>query len=128
MIAHPQDGKSGDKQILRREPAKLMHSRIFGTDDRLNGMAHGFYEETRNGHRIIGHGGDTELFHSDLHLILDSNVGFFVSYNSAGKGEVSSRTILFAKFLDRYLPYTPPPASRVDDPTADAAALTCIYK
>jgi CubicO group peptidase (beta-lactamase class C family) len=128
MIAHLQDGKFGDKQILRPETAKLMHSRLFGTDDRLNGMAHGFYEETRNGHRIIGHGGDTELFHSDLHLILDSNVGFFVSYNSAGKGEVSSRTILFEKFLDRYFPYTPPPAGKVDNPKADAAAIAGLYK
>ena len=76
-------------------------------------MALGFYEETRNGHRIIGHGGDTLYFHSDLHLIHDSNVGFFVSYNSAGKGEVSGRTILFEKFLDRYFPYTPPAAAVV---------------
>ncbi len=128
MIAHLQDGRFGDKQILRPETAKLMHSRLFGTDDRLNGMAHGFYEETRNGHRIIGHGGDTELFHSDLHLILDSNVGFFVSYNSAGKGEASSRTILFEKFLDRYFPYTPPPAGKVDNPKADAAAVAGLYK
>ena len=128
MIAHLQDGKFGEKQILRPETAKLMHSRLFGADDRLNGMAHGFYEETRNGHRIIGHGGDTELFHSDLHLILDSNIGFFVSYNSAGKGEASSRTILFEKFLDRYFPYTPPPAGKVDDPKADAAAVAGLYK
>ena len=107
MMAHLQDGRWNDKQILKPETAKLMHSRAFGSDPRLNGMALGFYEETRNGHRIIGHGGDTLYFHSDLHLIHDSNVGFFVSYNSAGKGEVSGRTILFEKFLDRYFPYTP---------------------
>ncbi len=107
MMAHLQDGRWNDKQILRPETAKLMHARAFGSDPRLNGMALGFYEETRNGHRIIGHGGDTLYFHSDLHLIHDSNVGFFVSYNSAGKGEVSGRTILFEKFLDRYFPYTP---------------------
>jgi CubicO group peptidase (beta-lactamase class C family) len=128
MIAHLQDGKFGDKQILRPETAKLMQSRLFDADDRLNGMAHGFYEESRNGRHIIGHGGDTELFHSDLHLILDSNVGFFVSYNSAGKGEVSSRTILFEKFLDRYFPYTPPPAGKIDNPKADAAAVAGLYK
>src|SRR5262249_46018044 len=91
MIAHLQDGKFGDKQILRPETAKLMHSRTFGSDDRLNGMALGFYEESRNNQRIIGHGGDTEYFHSDLHLILAQNVGLFVSYNSAGRGEVSGR-------------------------------------
>jgi len=127
MIAHLQNGKFGDKQILRPETAEKMHARLFGADDRLNGMAHGFYEETRNGHRIIGHGGDTGYFHSDLHLILDQNVGFFVSYNSAGKGEASSRTILFDHFLDRYFPYTPPPGAKVKDAKADAATITGLY-
>jgi CubicO group peptidase (beta-lactamase class C family) len=71
MIAHLQNGQFEGKQILKPETAKLMHSRLFGTDDRMNAMAYGFYEESRNGKRIIGHGGDTEYFHSDLHLILD---------------------------------------------------------
>jgi CubicO group peptidase (beta-lactamase class C family) len=128
MIAHLQDGKFGDKQILRPETAKLMHARAFGADDRLHGMALGFYEESRNGQRIIGHGGDTELFHSDLHLILQPNVGFFVSYNSAGRGEVSARTILLEKFLDRYFPYTPPAPEKVADAKADAASISGLYK
>ena len=34
-----------------------MHSRLFALDDSTNAMAYGFYEESRNGHRIIGHGG-----------------------------------------------------------------------
>lgn len=127
MIAHLQNGKFGDKQILKPETAELMHARLFDADDRLNGMAHGFYEETRNGHRIIGHGGDTEYFHSDLHLILDQNVGFFVSYNSAGKGEASSRSILFEHFLDRYFPYTPPAGTKIADPKADAATVAGLY-
>ena len=127
MIAHLQNGQFGSVQILRPETATLMHSRLFGSDDRLNGMAHGFYEESANGHRIIGHGGDTELFHSDLHLILDSNVGLFVSYNSAGKGELSPRTILFEKFLDRYFPYQQPPAGKIENAKADAASVAGLY-
>jgi len=128
MIAHLQDGKFADKQILRPETAKLMHSRTFGSDDRLNGMALGFYEESRNGQRIIGHGGDTEYFHSDLHLILAQNVGLFVSYNSAGRGEVSGRGILFDKFLDRYFPHDPPPPAKIENAKADAAAIAGLYK
>jgi CubicO group peptidase (beta-lactamase class C family) len=128
MIAHLQDGKFGDKQILRPETAKLMHSRTFGTDDRLNGMALGFYEDSRNSQRIIAHGGDTELFHSDLHLILQPNVGIFVSYNSAGRGEVSGRGILFDKFLDRYFPYAPPVPAKIADPKGDAAQIAGFYK
>src|SRR5229473_2709771 len=128
MIAHLQNGKFGDKQILKTETAKQMHSRLYGTDDRLNAMCYGFYEESRNGKRIIGHGGDTVYFHSDLHLILDENVGFFVSYNSAGKGETNPRSILFESFLDRYFPFTPPAGTKVDNAVADAKEIAGLYK
>ncbi|MGH9829897.1 MAG: hypothetical protein ACREDR_42340, partial [Blastocatellia bacterium] len=90
-------------------------------------MCLGFYEESRNGHRIIGHGGDTEYFHSDLHLILDSNVGFFVSYNSAGKGTTSDRSELFRGFLDRYFPYAPVPAPIAASARNDARRVTGSY-
>jgi hypothetical protein len=75
-------------------------------------MALGFYEDMPNGHRIIGHAGDTEYFHSDLYLVPDANVGFFISHNSDGKGEISARTAVGHKFLDRYFPYASahPPA------------------
>lgn len=106
MLAHLQGGEMNGQRILKPETAKLMHTRLFALDDAAHGMAHGFYEEDQNGLRIIGHGGDTIAFHSDLHLLLDKGVGFFVSYNSAGKGEVSNRTILWDAFLDRYYPFT----------------------
>src|SRR5689334_879613 len=109
MIAHLQDGQLGDVRILKPETARLMHSRLFALDDAANAMCYGFYEENRNGHRIIGHGGDTVYFHSDLHLVLDQNVGFFVSYNSAGTSTGlgdSPRTNLWEAFLDRYYPYS----------------------
>src|SRR5262249_36310447 len=115
MIAHLQDGTYEGAQILKPETAKLMHARQRGKSAETDGMALGFYEESRNGHRIIGHGGDTNWFHSDLHLIPDANVGFFVSYNSAGNGKGSGRTLLWERFLDRYFPYTPPAAPPVAD-------------
>ena len=109
MIAHLQEGQLGEARILKPETARLMHSRLFALDDAANAMCYGFYEETSNGQRIIGHGGDTIYFHSDLHLILDQKVGFFVSYNSAGKsgglGD-SPRTTLWSAFLDRYYPHS----------------------
>jgi len=111
MIAHLQDGQFEGVQILRPETARLMHSRQFENNPRLNGMALGFYEETRNGHRIIGHGGDTVYFHSDLHLMPDAGLGFFISYNSAGKGEISPRSAVWNRFLDRYFPYSPADAT-----------------
>jgi CubicO group peptidase (beta-lactamase class C family) len=104
MIAHLQNGKYGDTRILQQRTAEMMHARQFAMDPAVNGMALGFYEENRNGRHIIGHGGDLNYFHSDMHLVLDEGLGFFVSYNSSGKGELDERTALWHKFLDRYFP------------------------
>jgi CubicO group peptidase (beta-lactamase class C family) len=127
MIAHLQDGQYKGTRILKPETVALMHSRQFAYNTALNGMCLGFYEETRNGHRILGHAGDTVYFHSDLHLIPDQGIGFFVSYNSGGKGEISNRTEIWNKILDRYFPYTPPPASPVAEPKADVQAVSGYY-
>jgi CubicO group peptidase (beta-lactamase class C family) len=125
MMAHLQDGKFGDVQILKPETAKLMHARQWGYDQRLDAMALGFYEESKNGHRIIGHGGDTEYFHSYLHLILDQNVGFFISVNSAGKGD--GNVDIFQQFLNRYFPFTPPAPEKVADAKADGNRVAGYY-
>src|SRR6185312_7210863 len=109
------------------DTAQLMHSRTFGLVPEMNGMAYGFYEESRNGHRIIGHGGDTQWFHSDMHLIPDQNLGFFVSYNSAGRDDVSPRTVLWQNFLNRYFPYTPPAGQPVADSAAEANTAVGTY-
>ena len=55
-------------------------------------------------------------------------MGFFVSYNSAGRGKVSARTILFEKFLDRYFPHVPPTPEKIENAKADAAAIAGFYK
>ena len=105
MIMHLQNGRYGDAQILKPETAIQMHARQEGWPAGMNAMCLGFYEQNLNGHRVISHGGDTELFHSDLFLILDSNVGLFVSYNSAGRPDHGdSRGDLYTKFMDRYFP------------------------
>jgi hypothetical protein len=81
-----------------------MLNTVTAYDPRQNGIALGFYEESRNGLRIVGHGGDTIYFHSDLHLVPGEKLGFFVSYNSAGKATTPPRSPLWAKFMDRYFP------------------------
>ena len=127
MIAHLQNGKFENAKILRPETAAQMHSRQFGLSPALNGMCLGFYEESRNGRRIIGHGGDTVYFHSDLHLMLENGIGFFVSYNSAGKGEISPRSALWYHFLDRYFPYAPPKVEKLATAEADAKTVAGRY-
>ena len=128
MMAHLAEGQLGNARILKPETARLMHSRLFALDDNANAMCYGFYEESRNGHRIIGHGGDTIYFHSDLHLVLDQKLGFFVSYNSGGRSSGGSgRLNLWHAFLNRYYPYTPSAtASATAKDDAKAASGTYI--
>ncbi len=127
MVAHLQNGEYNGARILKPETAQLMHSRAFGLLPSLNGMDYGFYEESRNNHHIYGHGGDTQWFHSDMHLMPEDHLGFFVSYNSAGKPGFPGRTALWHAFLDRYFPYTPPAGQDVATAAQDAKSIAGKY-
>lgn len=129
MIAQLENGQYNGVSILSPATIALMHTPHSNMAPGMNGYAFGFYQENRNGLRIIGHAGDTTAFHSDLHLLLDKHVGLFMSFNSAGKaGEVEKvRTALFRDFLDRYYPYTPPQEKTVANPKPDAARVAGWY-
>ena len=105
MIAHLMNGTYGNATILSVQAAGLMHARAFANDPRVSGMCLGFYEQQYNGVRAIGHGGDTDTFHSLLILLPDTQAGFFVSYNSPG-GSLA-RDELFTKFMNHYYPQVP---------------------
>ena len=126
MIAHLNNGAG----ILKPETAQLMHSRANSPFAAGDGMAHGFYETNINGLHVIAHGGDTEAFHSDLHLFLDKGVGIFVSFNSPGKEGTAQplRDSFFADFADRYFP-EPADAVKIDPTNAkeDAKKLAGVY-
>jgi len=121
MIAHLQNGRYGESQILKPETAQLMHGTALTILPRVNRMLLGFYETNYNGRRVIGHGGDTVVFHSELTLFIDDGVGLYVSINSSGKDGVTGpmRTLLVHEFADRYLPGPAPEGkSKLDGKTA----------
>jgi CubicO group peptidase (beta-lactamase class C family) len=130
MIAQLQDGRFGRTRILQAQTAEEMHSLQYTAAPGLNGFDLGFYQENRNGQRIIGHGGDTIVFHSDLHLLLDADVGVFMAFNSAGKnGAVNGvRGAIFRAFLDRYFPYPAPHAPTLASARADATRVVGAYE
>ena len=128
MIAHLENGEYNGVRILKPETIALMHSPQFAVIPALPHMCLGFYEQTRNGHRMIGHGGDTQYFHSDLFLMPDQDLGFFVSFNSAGRGETEQRANLFNAFLNRYFPYTVPPGVKQPDAAVDAKLVAGEYQ
>jgi len=129
MIMHLQNGRYGEAQILKPETAIQMHARQDGWPASMNAMCLGFYEQNLNGHRVISHGGDTELFHSDLFLILDSNVGLFVSYNSAGRPDHGdARGDLYIRFMDRYFPAPVANETALATAKEDAHSVAGPYK
>jgi CubicO group peptidase (beta-lactamase class C family) len=119
MIAHLQKGAFGDARILSEATASQMHGTPLTILPNVNRMLLGFYETDTNGHKIISHGGDTQYFHSDLHLFVDDGVGYFISFNSGGKdGAVGPlREAFYRNFADRYFP-GPAVQGEIDEATA----------
>jgi CubicO group peptidase (beta-lactamase class C family) len=129
MIAHLQNGQFNGVTILKPQTAIQMHTEQKKLNPPLNAMALGFYHEDRNGHVIVGHAGDTEAFHSDLHLLLGDNVGIFISMNSAGKDGAAHyiRGALLNDFMDRYFPSNLPPAAAIATAKEHGKAMEGLY-
>ncbi len=130
MIAHLQDGEYQGQHILQPATAREMHETALQLVPPLNSMLLGFYQMNRNGHRIIGHGGDTRWFHSELTLFPDDHVGIFVSLNSLGEQGAAGpiRRALREGFTDRYFPGAASAGVTAGaQATADAARLAGTY-
>lgn len=125
MIMNLQNGRYGNDQVLKPETAIQMHARQAGWPDAMNAMCLGFYEMSQNGYRVIGHDGDTILFHSRLALIPHANAGLIISYNSFGQSKQVLRNIFFDKFMDRYFPEKAAPESKH---TVDVQSLIGTYE
>lgn len=127
MLAHLGQGSWNGHTILRASTAAQMHARAFTHDPRLPGLALGFYERTSHGLRIIGHGGNTQWFHTDLALIPSENVGVFVSYNT-DTGHTPSVGPFLQQFLDHYYPVRPEPVAPSAEAAAQATAVAGPYR
>ena len=125
MIAHLQNGEYHGNRILRAETAEMMHNSPLTVLPPLNRMELGFFETNINGREVIAHLGDTQYFHTSLHLFLKEGVGFYVSFNSLGKAGAAGglRGAMFDDFADRYFPVTEKNASIDAKTAASHAAL-----
>jgi hypothetical protein len=95
-------GELDGQRILGGDTLEQMLTRAFTHDDRLMGMALGFYEEDLNGVRIVGHGGDTQWFHSFLGIDQEHQLTFFVSFGGPGGSPV--RTAFTSAFYNEFFP------------------------
>ena len=118
-------GELDGNRILEEATLEQMLTRSFTHDDRLFGMALGFYETDYNGHRVVGHGGDTQWFHSDLAIDVDNNLAIFVSFGGPG-GRVP-RSAVVAGFYNEFFPNADERPVPPDDFTARAAKYAGSY-
>jgi CubicO group peptidase (beta-lactamase class C family) len=106
MLAMLNGGRLGRAQILRSESVRLLMTDSHGNAPDLEGMAHGFMVHRLSGPRLIGHGGNTRDFHSNLVLAPELRLGFFISM-TGGDGSYGARTELTEAIVGRLFPRGP---------------------
>ncbi|AWH94734.1 serine hydrolase domain-containing protein [Dietzia psychralcaliphila] len=119
-----------DARQLMREPA--LDAGTLGALAAGPRMGLGWFDESRNGRTVAGHGGDTLAFHSHAQLWPDDDTGVFVSFNSTGTDAAALllREDLLDGFADRYFPAVESAPGTVDATTraAHARALAGTYE
>jgi len=129
MLAHLNDGCYQGACILSSNAIALMHQQQFTNHAELPGWTYGFTEGFRNGLHLIGHGGAIRGFGSDLVLIPEYDLGYFLSFNEecylTGACAIVGR--FRSQFLDRFFPFEMPDIPPYESQT-DLARLTGTYR
>jgi CubicO group peptidase (beta-lactamase class C family) len=130
MLAFFQDGAVDGVSILKPETVRQMETRQFEFHPMLPGLGITFMEYLTDPVRIIGHGGDTVYFHSDMILVPDAHLGYFLSYNSLGRDVGGGRGEVWRTLVNRYFPSAAKAKTDVDLNTAkgDGHAVTGVYE
>ncbi len=81
----------------------MMEPAIFHAE-KMNPALHGFIDMSPAHVRIIGHGGNTFLFHSMLALFPDHSTGVFMSFSGENAAPVCN--LILHHLVDRYFPVT----------------------
>ena len=106
-------GELEGNRILNKSTVEEMLTQNFSHDPSLPGMALGFYESHINGIRIVGHGGDTQYFHSDLAIDIENDLALFVSFSGTGGSKV--RSVVVPAFYNEFFPKPSDKLSIPDD-------------
>lgn len=108
MLAMLNGGAIGKARILKPESVQLLMRDSFANTPGLPGMAHGFFVVREAGPRLVGHGGNTRDFHSNMILSPETGIGFFIS-ETGGQGSYGGRTELTEALIGRLFPVDPAP-------------------
>jgi CubicO group peptidase (beta-lactamase class C family) len=130
MLAFLEDGAVDGVSILKPETVRQMEMRQFEPHPMINGLGITFMEYWMNPVRVIGHGGDTVYFHSDMVLVPDAHVGYFIAYNTLGKNVGGGRGEVLRAFMNRYFPNSSEAKDDFDPNTSksDGRAVSGVYE
>ena len=126
---------SRSPKLLREETWEQMWSPGLG-EERLGSRAKagemglGYFDLSRHGQRVVGHGGDIPGWHSQFELYPEEKTGIFISYNGDGNGSDSSNNLredLAQGFADRYFPGDAVKASGSKDSAERARQVAGSY-
>jgi CubicO group peptidase (beta-lactamase class C family) len=129
MLALLAEGTLDGATILKPESVRAMEARQFELHPDLHAIGFILMDYSMNGQRIVGHGGDTIFFHSDMMLMPDAHAGLFISYNSAGSRTGGGRTEVLRAILNRYFPEPVSASAPIDVKTTqtDGLAVSGVY-
>jgi len=126
---------SRSPKLLSEETWEQMWSPGLG-EERLGNRAKagemglGYFDLSRHGRRVVGHGGDIVGWHSQFELYPEENTGIFISYNGDGNDSDSSNNLredLAQGFADRYFPGETVKASGSKDSAERARQVAGSY-
>ena len=126
---------SRSPKLLREETWEQMWSPGLGEDKlgnraKAGEMGLGYFDLSRHGQRVVGHGGDIPGWHSQFELYPEEKTGIFISYNGDGDGSDSSNNLredLAQGFADRYFPGDAVKASGSKDSAERARQVAGSY-
>src|ERR1051326_5270875 len=129
MLVFLQNGSVDGVSILKPETVRQMETRQFEFSPMICGLGITFMEYWMNPVRAIGHGGDTVYFHSDMVLVPDAHMGYFISYNSLGKNVGGGRGEILRAFMNRYFSNPGESKGNVDASTqkSDGRKVSGVY-
>jgi CubicO group peptidase (beta-lactamase class C family) len=125
MIAHLAGGAFQGAQILKPDTVLEMQNQHFTADPRLNGLAHGFEVLRAENPRVIGHGGVTYHFYTQMLLVPEAGLGVFVANNSAGGRAVAENVA--QTIVDFHFPVEETAPTPLAGSTTDLKALEGSY-
>ncbi len=107
MTAFLNLGEYHGARILEEETARTMQTPLHTMASGVNPQAYGMMDMSLPGLRIVGHGGDTILFHTLFALMPEQKTGVFASFNTTTGAE--PRGEFMEAFAKRYFVPTPSP-------------------